>query len=308
MGLTLGRILFCYLYIYFKIMQNRRNFIKRGTILLVGGTFFPSLFSACKVERKHIGLQLYSLKDVVQEKGIQKVLEIVAEIGYTHIETYGYSDGKIYGTSPEEFKTMCDNAGLRVTGAHIGHDYNKENEKEIMGWWDKAIEAHAKIGVKYMIQPSMPVNTQTTLDNLKLYCDYFNTVGFKTAASDISFGYHNHSFEFAKIDDKIIFDFLIENTSKNHLFFELDVYWVVVGEKNPVEYLRNYPDRIRVLHIKDEKELGASGKMDFRPIFEQAYRNGIKDWYVEVEQYTNNDPVASVKQSYDFLNKQSYVV
>ena len=59
--------------------------------------------------------------------------------------------------------------------------------------------------------------------------------------------------------------------------------------------------------VEDEKEIGASGKMNFKPIFDQMYANNIKDWYVEVEQYTQNDPVASVQQSYDYLNKADYV-
>ena len=63
-----------------------------------------------------------------------------------------------------------------------------------MSWWDQAIDAHNELGVKYMVQPWMPVTDQTTLDDLKMYCDYFNTVGYKTAAASIAFGYHNHDF------------------------------------------------------------------------------------------------------------------
>ncbi|MCX6238175.1 MAG: hypothetical protein NTY07_11580 [Bacteroidia bacterium] len=58
---------------------------------------------------------------------------------------------------------------------------------------------------------------------------------------------------------------------------------------------------------KDEKELGVSGKMDFKPIFDAANAKGLKEYYVEVEQYINNDPFASVKQSFDYLTKAEYV-
>ena len=47
-----------------------------------------------------------------------------------------------------------------------------------MSWWDQAIDAHNELGVKYMVQPWMPVNDKTTLDDLKMYCDYFNTGGY----------------------------------------------------------------------------------------------------------------------------------
>ena len=140
-----------------------------------------------------------------------------------------------------------------------------------------------------------------------MYCDYFNTVGYKTAAASIAFGYHNHDFEFRKIDDQVIYDYMLKNVSPNHVFFEADVYWIMKGGYNPVDYMKNYADQIKVLHIKDEKEIGASGEMDFQSIFEQAKANNIKDWYVEVERYTNNNPEESVQQSFDFLNKAPYV-
>ena len=91
------------------------------------------------------------------------------------------------------------------------------------------------------------------------------------------------------------------------VFFEMDVYWVQEGGGDPVAYLKNRPSQFKAVHIKDEKEIGASGKMNFKPIFDQMYANNIKVWYVEVEQYTQNDPVASVQQSYDYLNKADYV-
>ena len=100
---------------------------------------------------------------------------------------------------------------------------------------------------------------------------------------------------------------MLDNVSPNHVFFEMDVYWVQEGGGDPVAYLKNRPSQFKAIHIKDEKEIGASGKMNFKPIFDQMYANNVKDWYVEVEQYTNNDPVASVQQSYDFLNKADYV-
>lgn len=238
---------------------------------------------------------------------IQKVLETASKMGYKNLETASYDNGKIYGLAPAEFKKMVNDLGMKCTSAHLGQAFTKEKEAEVMSWWDQAIDAHNELGVKYMVQPWMPVTDQTTLDDLKMYCDYFNTVGYKTAAASIAFGYHNHAFEFRKIGDQLIYDFLLDNVSPNHVFFEMDVYWVQEGGGDPVAYLKNRPSQFKAVHIKDEKEIGASGKMNFKPIFDQMYANNIKDWYVEVEQYTQNDPVASVQQSYDYLNKADYV-
>ena len=212
-------------------MQNRREFLKRASLMLAGGMVMPQLLSSCagkasaSESSKYIGLQLYSLRDLVKEEGIQKVLETASKMGYKNLETASYDNGKIYGLAPAEFKKMVNDLGMKCTSAHLGQAFTKEKEAEVMSWWDQAIDAHNELGVKYMVQPWMPVTDQT----------------------------------------------------------------------------------FKAVHIKDEKEIGASGKMNFKPIFDQMYANNIKDWYVEVEQYTQNDPVASVQQSYDYLNKADYV-
>ena len=131
-------------------MQNRREFLKQASMLLAGGLVAPQLLSSC-AEKKHIGLQLYSLRDLVKDEGIQKVLETASKIGYTNLETAGYDNGKIYGLAPAEFKKMCNDLGMKCTSAHLGQEFTKEKEAEVMSWWDKAIAAHNELGVKYMV-------------------------------------------------------------------------------------------------------------------------------------------------------------
>lgn len=158
-----------------------------------------------------------------------------------------------------------------------------------------------------MVQPSMGVNQNSPLDDLQMYCDYFSKVGSRTAKANIDFGFHNHAGEFKKIGDHVIYDYLLEHTDKAVMMFELDVYWCHVGGADPVEYLKKYPKQIKLTHIKDEKEIGASGMIDFKGIFKQMNANKMKDWYVEIEKYTNNDPLASAKESYEFLDNARYV-
>ncbi len=292
-------------------MQNRRDFLKRASLMLAGGMVMPQLLTSCGGSagpKKHIGLQLYSLREMVKDDGIQKVLETVAKMGYTHVETAGYDNGKMYGLAPAEFKKMVEDQGMKCTSSHLSQAITKDTEAEVMAWWDRAIEAHNQIGVKYMVQPWMPINDNTTIDDMKMYADYFTSVGYKTAAASIAFGYHNHDFEFKyKFDGKYAYDYLLDNVSKQHVFFQMDVYWVMMGGEDPVKYLKERASQFKAIHIKDEKEIGASGKMNFQPIFEQMKANNVRDWYVEVEQYTNNNPVESVQQSYDFLAKADYV-
>ena len=299
-------------------MTNRRNFIKQASMLVAGGVVGGSILSSCggsgskgaasQTPGKHIGLQLYSLRDDVKDLGIQKVLEIVAQMGYTHLETAGYSDGKIYNLPPAEFKKMVDDLGMRATSAHLGHDLS-DNRNEDMAWWNKAVEAHAAADMKYMVMPSSPLDKEdATMDNVKRYGDYFNAIGLITAGASIAFGYHNHAFEFKNtIDGVPVYDLLMEHTSPRHVFFQNDVYWTKDGGYDPVDYLKKYPQRIKLLHIKDQKAIGASGTMDFKEIFDQFYANGMKDWYVEVEEY-DGTPQEDVKLSYDFLAAADYVI
>ena len=298
-------------------MVNRRDFLKQASIVVAGSLMGGSILSSCSgggtksavssAAKKHIGLQLYSLRDDVSDLGIQKVLEIVAKMGYVNLETAGYNNGKIYGIAPEEFKKMVDDLGMRVTSSHVGRHLSNDRTED-MSWWNKATEAHASAGMKYMIMPSSPLNGEgATLDNVKKYGDYFNEIGLITAGASITFGYHNHSFEFKnKIDGIPVYDLLMEHTSPKHVIFQNDVYWTKVGGYDPVEYLKKYPERIKVLHIKDEKGIGKSGEMDFKAIFDRAYANNIKDWYVEVESY-DGTPQEDVKKSYDFLAAADYV-
>lgn len=296
-------------------MKNRRDFIKTTAFAVAGGLLAPGLLSSSlsscgeggKKTKKHIGLQLYSLRDDVKDLGIQKVLEVAAKMGYVNLETAGYSDGKIYGIAPAEFKKMVDDLGMKVTSAHLGRSLS-DNRAEDMAWWNKAIDAHNTAGFKYMVVPAAPIGgDKATLDLLKQYGEYFNEIALAVAGASMGFGYHNHNFEFdTKLEDKPIYDYLMEYTSPSHVFFQLDVYWAQKGGYNPVDVMKKYSNRIKTLHIKDEKAIGASGTMDFKSIFEQAYAMGVKDWYVEVERY-DGTPQEDVQKSFDFLNQAEYV-
>ncbi len=291
-------------------MKNRRDFLKQTSLIIAGGLIAPKVLSSEMMlpsAGKNIGLQLYSLRDMISKSGIQAVLEAVAKIGYRNLEAAGYGDGKLYGLEPADFKKRVDDLGMKFTSSHVGHNYSKATEAEVMAWWDKTIEAHHTAGAKYMVQASMPVNEKSKIEDLQLYCDYFSMVGERSSKAGIGFGYHNHTGEFKKIGENVILDYMLAHVNKKDVFFELDVYWCHEGGANPVEYLKKYAGQFRLTHIKDEKEIGASGKMDFKSIFEQMKADGIKDWYVEIEEYTNGDAVASAQQSFDYLNKAAYV-
>jgi sugar phosphate isomerase/epimerase len=245
---------------------------------------------------------------MVNEAGIQKVLETVAAMGYKNLEAASYNDGKIYGLAPTEIKKMVDDLGMKLISAHLGHNISDNHDADL-SWWEKATETHAAAGLRYMVQPSAPLSGNgATADNLKRYGDYFNEIALITAGASIQFGYHNHAFEFEnKIDEVPVYDILVQNTSPRHVIFELDVYWIKMGGYDPVEYMKKYSDRIKLLHIKDRTAIGAQNTVDFKAIFETAYTvNKIKDWFVEVEEY-DTTPEEDIRKSADFLKAAAFV-
>ena len=99
---------------------------------------------------------------------------------------------------------------------------------------------------------------------------------------------------------------MLRNTDPAKVFFEMDVYWAIVGRRAPVELFEEYPGRFEVLHIKDSKELGRSGFVGFDAIFNHLDLAKTKYLIVEVERY-NLSPIESVKESLDYLNKSDFV-
>ena len=254
-----------------------------------------------KVE-KDIYIQLYSVRDDIKAN-FKATIAKVAEAGFKGVEAASYNDGKFYGITPEEFKDEIENVGMEVLSSHAGkrleEDIDKTNWDEVWAWWDVAIDAHKKAGMKYIVTASMP--TPSTLKGLKQYCDYYNQIGEKCNAAGLSFGYHNHAFEYKEIEGEVMYDYMIENTDPDKVFFEMDVYWTTKGDHNPVDYFNKYPNRFKLLHIKDEKELGGTDSvMDFDNIFQNIDNSGVKYLIVEVEKY-NFEPLESVKQSIDYL-------
>ena len=279
-----------------------------GLLLLA---FLLSGLSSCKqTQKKHekyIGLQLWSVRDHMKDDA-KATVEAVGKIGYKFIEAAGYADGKFYGMEPAAFADLVKANGMDFLASHTGQAVpDSSNWDEVMVWWDQCIAAHKAAGVKYIVQPFMDKVGYESIEGVQRYCDYFNAVGEKCNAAGIRFGYHNHNNEFKDIDGQTIYDYMLNHTDPAKVFFEMDLYWITEGGKNPVDYFNQYPGRFLLWHVKDKTELGGDDSvMDFKPIFADAETAGMKYIVVEVEEY-NFDPLVSVEKSLDFLNNAPYV-
>jgi sugar phosphate isomerase/epimerase len=152
------------------------------------------------------------------------------------------------------------------------------------------------------------MNTPKTVGDLKTYCDYYNEIGKRCRENGLLYGYHNHSFELQKIEDSVVMlDYMLENTNPEYVFFEMDVYWMVMGKASPVDYFEKYPGRFTVLHIKDHREIGQSGMVGFDAIFRNAATAGMKHMVVEVERYSYDDIEKSIRMSLDYLLRARFV-
>jgi len=310
-------------------METKREFLKKLGLLtiggMVGGAVTPSMASESKsvssARKKSIGLQLYSLGRELTDD-VPNGLKKVVKIGYSTAEMAGYRDGKMYGYEMSEFKKLADDAGLDLTGSHVNppvRKYTRSNMDDIADFWRKAVDDHVECGVKTIVQPGMP--QMETPDDVSLVADVFNKAGEIAKAANIRWGYHNHSHEFERVSNpnepqgngrrpsgRIIYDLMLEDTDPSLVFFEMDVYWTVMGQQDPLDYFEKYAGRFPILHIKDRAVLGQSGMMNFKNIFDAAYKNGLDEFYVELEAVKGNiTQFEGVKECFDYLNKAKFV-
>jgi sugar phosphate isomerase/epimerase len=289
--------------------MKKRSIISIILIMVVTGLILSAFYSFVPKPQKNIGLQLYSIRDSIM-KNVPAAIEKVAKMGYKFVEPAGYEDGKLYGMAPAAFRALCQKNGLTILSSHVGQFLpDSASYAKTMAWWDACIEAHVAAGAKFLVQPFMGDGAYRSLDTLKRYCEYFNTIGEKCKAKGIRFGYHNHDKEFStKLEGQTIYDFMMANTDPKKVMFEMDLYWAVVGGAKPVDYFNKYPGRIELWHIKDKKEIGGAGTMmDWAAIWAAAPKSGMQYGIVEVEEYSF-DQFTSCQKSIDFLNAAPYVV
>ena len=288
------------------VSKHIRSFAMAWLVIFSLPLIMGSCTSQPEPADKFIGLQLWSVREAMNADPAG-TLAAIGEMGYSFIEAAGYQEGKFYGMEPAAFRELVEANGMVFLASHAGRDLpTEETWDEAMQWWQTAIEAHAAAGVQYITQAWMGPAGYESLEGLQKFCDYFNTVGEMCNAMGIRFGYHNHANEFAELEGEVIYDYMLNNTDPDKVFFQMDLYWVVVGERDPVDYFNRFPGRFLQWHVKDYEEVGASGKIDFERIFTNAENSGVEYIIVEVEEY-NYEPIESVRISLEYLKNADYV-
>ena len=290
---------------------KRRDFIKT-TSAAIAITAVTGKLLGCKSSSmlggsenlKEFGLQLYTLRDVLP-KDPKGILRQVAAMGYKQIEGYEGASGMFWGMTNIEFKKYMDDLGMQFVSSHC--DINKDFER-------KADEA-AAIGMKYLICPSLPAENRMTEDDYKKAADTFNQRGQTCKSRGLKFAYHNHDQAFSQRPTGFIAEeVLLKNTDAALVDYEMDIYWVVTGGQDPIVWLKKYPNRFRLCHIKDRKknipitEREASvdvgtGSINFEKILHVAKKNGMQYYIVEQEKYEGATSLASARVDAEYLKK-----
>lgn len=271
--------------------------------------------ATCDAKKKEVAFQMYNLRGLIGNpelyaKNHESVLKQTAEMGYTAVEAACYGDGKLYGVAPEQFKADIEAAGLKVLSSHATRNLSDEELKsknftEALKWWDQCIDCHKRAGMKYIVIPWCSV--PKTLADLQTVCNFYSEVGKRVNAAGMKLGYHSHSHEFQKVEDKVMLDYMIEHIDPAYMFFQMDVYWAVRGQVSPVDYFHKYPGRFTMLHIKDNKEIGQSGMVGFDAIFKNMDVAGTKHWILELEQASTPDILKGMKESIDYIKAAKFV-
>jgi sugar phosphate isomerase/epimerase len=292
--------------------MDRRTFTKHASVAAMA-TVLPYSWIKKTDQVGKMGIQLYTVREQMEEdpKG---TLRKLAEIGYQHVESAGYNEGRFYGMKPKRFKKFLDTLGMTM---HSGHCKTGADAPELRGTiyndWEMAVADAAEAGQEYITLGYLHDFERTKIDDYKMLAEKLNKAGELCKQYGIQFAYHNHDFEFFTMEDEIPYDVLLKEIAEENMKMELDLYWISKAGKNPFDYFKNHAGRFHLWHIKDMDdteeqyftEVG-NGVIDWAPIFKQLSTAGMKYFYVEQDHCRNHHPLESVKISYDYLTKLEY--
>lgn len=262
-----------------------------------------------------VAIQVYSLREEA-EANLYGTLKKIRAMGYDGVEFAG-----MYGHKPEEIRDMCADIGLVPISAHVPYLDMVQDPEGVLGMY-------AAIGCKFVAVPYLTPEYRPDTERFGEVVENIKMLGAVAKRLGITLLYHNHDFEFMKLNGKYALDVLYDSVPAEFLQTELDTCWVNVGGENPAEYLLKYSGRAPVLHLKDftgersedmyeligiEKKAPARpahfefrpvgfGKQDFPAILAAAEKAGVQWVVVEQDQPTKeNTPLECAEMSRKYL-------
>ncbi len=285
-------------------MINRRRFIETGSLASLGSIISNVSFTRAQSKlNKELGVQIHSVRPQLIDD-FEGTLSKISRIGYKNIEAYGLnSDGFfIEKISPKYYRDTVRNLGMNLLSSHI----NYFNFKDINRIIDSALEAE----IKYGIIPITPEKYRHSISGYRDFAEYLNKVGEKFNESGIIFGFHNHDFQFNRLENKIPYEILLQHTMPNFVTFQMDLYWATKGGADPIYLINKYPGRFKSFHVKDLDESYnrasvGSGVIDFESIFNLKQVAGLMDYFVE-DFRPDQEPFKKLEKSFNYLYNSDF--
>ncbi|MGZ8557532.1 MAG: sugar phosphate isomerase/epimerase family protein [Chitinophagaceae bacterium] len=275
-------------------MKTRRDFLKTTGALTIGSLLLKNMPAPEKF--KNVGIQLYTFRKEMAADATG-TLKQIASLGIKQIESARSEKGNYYGLTAKEMKKVCGDLGMTLRSGHVHVDSK----------FPQTINDAAEAGQEYLICSTMPTNGQT-VDNYKRVAESFNKSGEECKKMNVKFGYHNHEYEFESDKGQVLYDVLLNNTDADLVHMELDLGWVIVTGKDPIDYFKNFKGRFPLWHLKDmdmvkkqSTEFG-KGSLNIAQMLKNGKESGMKYFFVEQEEYANT-PFESMKENMDYLAK-----
>lgn len=271
-----------------------RTFLLFSLLLTAGLTGQAQSFG--KLLPKTPGIVSYTLREEFA-KDVPGTLDKIKAWGITDIEF-----SSLFGKTAPELRVLLDQRGLRCSSYGVSYDAIDQKPDSILG--------NAKtLGVQYVRIGSIPHKGPATVDIIEKAAEVFNRFGKQAHQQGIMFCYHNHGFEFqpatgvaateVAIKDGTLFDYLVKLTNSEYVGYEMDVTWTYLPGQDPAVLLKRYPERFRLIHLKDvEKGVARSdkgsmaneqsvvlgtGQIDWPAVLKAARSSAIDHFYIEDE-------------------------
>ncbi|WP_347270380.1 sugar phosphate isomerase/epimerase family protein [Rhizorhabdus histidinilytica] len=301
--------------------MNRRELLKLSAISLAGLAAAPALARPTKPRRW--GVQAGTILKAL-EADFEGTLRAVAAMGYKEIGTTGS-----FGRDPHYVREQFDRFGLTSPNNHVApkatyESFQKWVRREVSTEANRAVYAnsfsfdhvHATfedgirtskiLGQKYVMWAILLPNQIADQPTIDKHIKLFNELGDMCAKEGLTFAFHNHDREFAKIGNDVILDLFLDNTDPEKVKFELDFYWATKAGADPLTYLKRYAGRTKLCHIKDITATGdfapvGSGTLDVPALIKASDDAGIEHFLVEIDR--SDDPMGAIQSSIQYLRK-----
>jgi sugar phosphate isomerase/epimerase len=272
--------------------MDRRTFVHAIAASYAGVPTLARVLTPRHLAR--IGLELYSVRDAMT-RDPEKTLTAVRAMGYDDVELLW--SFKNFGRSTSQVKAALRNTGLRAPSAHIAPE-------TILTDWPASLDVARTLGHEYLIVPSLPDDTQRSLDAWRLWADRFNVAGATARKAGVWLAFHNEPEHMRLIAGQVPYDLFVERTDPGVVRLQLDFGNMAVGGGEPMRYLERYRDRFWSFHLKDvvgdrshDTELGA-GVLDLASLLAAVPELALKPCYVEQENPV--DAIASARRNYAY--------